>query len=289
MRTSILLAAFLAFAPHAHSGDWGKAPLPKEAIEECLDLGGVLDVGYQSHYFHKGLLVGGDTVQGQLSYSYDRLALPLTFGVRYANIVAPNTFANVFEDELAVSARVGLPTVAGIESALSYTHFFYPESPNTPLWPSSHGEIGLHLAKDLEWFVLRFNLFHNFGLPNAWNGTIPTLNNGESGAWYWDFGADRRFDLCDRAALVIGAGVAFADNYWGTAPDGQTGGRSSGWNHYYVNASLPIELNCRTILTPYIGFVGTPDTWLMDGAPDWANRATQSDQLFGGLNLSVSF
>lgn len=288
MKTSCFTVLILFCLSTGWAGDWGKQVVPKDVIEECLDLGGLVEVGYQTHYFHKGLIAGGDTVQGQLRYTFEDLALPLTFGVRYANIISPTTFANLFNDELALSGRVSLPSFAGILADLSYTHYFYPEDPKTPLWPSSHGEIGLHLSRDLDWFVLRFDLFRNFGLPNAWNGTIPTLANQENGAWFWDLGVDRRFEILGQG-LVLGAGVAFADNYWGAAPATQTGGRSSGWNHYYLNAALPIELNCRATLTPYIGYVGAPDTWLLNGMPDWAFRPMRSDHLFGGVNLSVSF
>jgi hypothetical protein len=52
-----------------------------------------------------------------------------------------------------------------------------------------------------------------------------------------------------------------------TAPRSEAGGRSSGWNQYYLRASLPIELNCRTVLTPYIGNAGASDSWLVDDAP----------------------
>ena len=109
----------------------------------------------------------------------------MTVGLNYANIVAPNKFANVFSDQVTLSARVALPAVAGINSSLSYAQRFYPEDPNTAVWPSSHGEVGLHLSKDLNVAVVNFNAYYNNRLPNAWNGTIPTLGNQENGAWYW--------------------------------------------------------------------------------------------------------
>lgn len=283
------VAAVALFAGPVLAGDWGKAPVSKEVIEECVDLGGVIAVGYHTDYLYKGLLVGGDTVTTDLRYQYDGLSLPLTLGVVYANIVSPNDFSNIFNDELALSGRLGLPSIAGILASLSYTHRFYPEDPNTALWPSSHGEVGLHLSKDFEVVVLNFNAYRNFNLPNGWNGTIPTLANQESGAWYWDLGLERAFAVTDRCSFILGGGVAYADNYWGTSPNSQTGGRSSGWNHYYLSASLPVDLNCRTTLTPYLGYMGAPEGWLMDGAPDFAFRPAQSDLLHGGVTLSVSF
>ena len=83
--------------------------------------------------------------------------------------------------------------------------------------------------------------------------------------------------ITDGISLVLGAGVAYSDDYWGP----------SGWNHYFANASLPIELNCRATLTPYIGYLGAPDGWVVDGI--FSNGQPQSDILHGGVALTVSF
>jgi hypothetical protein len=289
MRPCILALTLLAPALSVQAGDWGKAPVDKVPfVEECLDLGGTVDLGYSSDYFYKGYLFGGDSVSGRVGYAFEGLSTRIQLGIGYTNVVSENTFANVANDDLVLSVRADLPSVAGIDAAVSYTYHDYPEGPNSVFWPSGHSELGLHLSRDLSLAVLKFDLAYNFTLPNGWNGTIPTLANQESGAWFWDLGLERQFEVMGQG-LVLSGGVAYADNYWGLAPTAQTGGRSSGWNHYYLRASVPVELNCRTTLTPYIGYNGAPDSWLMDGAPDWANRQAQSDVLHGGVNLSVSF
>ncbi len=288
MKPLSLALLFTGLAAVANAGDWGKAPVDKIPVEECLDLGGSIALGYESDYIYKGLLVGGQSAYGNVQYDIEGLPLPVMVGVNYTNIISPNEFSNIFDDELALSGRVSLPSVAGINSAISYTQRSYTENPNTALWPSSSGEVGLHLSKDLKVLLLKYNAYYNFNVPNAWNGTLPTLSNDENGAWYWDISAEREFDVAG-LPLVVAGGVAFADNYWGSAPSGQTGGRTSGWNHYFLRASMPIELNCRTMVTPYVGYLGAPEGWLMDGAPDWANRPAQSDLLHGGVNFKVDF
>ncbi|MCH1409226.1 MAG: hypothetical protein L7V87_09360, partial [Verrucomicrobiales bacterium] len=60
-----------------------------------------------------------------------------------------------------------------------------------------------------------------------------------------------------------------------------------GWNHYYVSAALPIELNCRATLTPYVGYNGGPGGYIADGIN--GGLQNQSDILHGGVSLSVSF
>ncbi|MCB1205056.1 MAG: hypothetical protein KDN18_12425 [Verrucomicrobiae bacterium] len=287
MKTVVASMLLLATAGLS-AGDWGKAPVDKTPIEECLDLGGLISVGYHSSYIFKGYVFGQDAVSGSLQYSYDGLALPLTLGVDYVNVVAGNSLANVVNDDVAVSLSAGLPSFSGIDSSLSFTYHFYPEDPNTILWPSSHGEIGWHASKDFDIAVLKFDLIYNNGVPNAWNGTLPMVPNNDNGSWYWDLGLERAIPVFGQQ-LVLGGGVAYADNYWGTAPNFNTGGSSSGWNHYYLTASLPIELNCRAVVTPYIGYIGAPEGWLLDGAPNWLGLGGQSDVLHGGVNFSVSF
>lgn len=288
MKTILTTSLAALFAVTAHAGDWGKVPVGKAPIEECADLGGTISVGYETDYIYKGYVFGGDAVVGAVGYQFDGLGLPLTISATYANVVSRNGLTNIVNDDLALALGVALPSFAGIDASLSYTYHFYPEDPSGLFWPSSHGEVGLHLSRDLNVAVLKFDLFYNTGLPNAWNSTLPALANSDSGAWFWDLGLEKTIDVLGHD-LVLAGGAAYADNYWGTAPNLETGGRSSGWNHYYLRASLPIELNCRTVLTPYIGYVGAPDSWLMDGAPVWGSLSGQSDTLHGGVNLSVSF
>jgi hypothetical protein len=288
---SVLLFSLVLIHGVLSAGDPGKAPIDKAPLtphDLCVDPGGSIGMGFHSDYVYKGYLLGEEAVSASVHYTFDGLSVPVTLGIDYVNVVSGVASNNIVNDDLAVSVEAGLPAFAGIESSLGYTHHFYPEDPNTPFWPSSHGEVGLHLARDFGLAVLKFDLAYNTGLPNAWNGTLPAPPNGDSGAWFWDLGLERSFEVFGQD-LVLAGGVAYADNYWGSAPTFQTGGRSSGWNHYYLTASLPIQLNCRTVLTPYLGYVGAPDSWLLDGAPNWNGNSGQSDLLHGGVTLSVSF
>lgn len=289
MKIRSLIGICLGFVSVASAGDWGKAPVDKMPIvEECVDLGGSVGLGYHSDYIYKGYKFGFDAVSIDASYTFVSL-VPLTLGVNYTNVVAGPAFSSIVIDALELSLRADLPSVAGIDVALSATHRSYPEElVATILWPSSNQELGLHLSRDLGPVVAKFDLFYNSQLPNSWNGTIPSPLVNDTGAWYWDFGLERSFDVLGHS-LVLGGGVAYADNYWGAAPAFQTGGRSSGWNHYYLEAALPIELNCRATLTPYIGYVGAPEGWLLDGAPHWWTLSGQSDVLHGGVTMSVAF
>ncbi|MEO0414202.1 MAG: hypothetical protein AAF226_04520, partial [Verrucomicrobiota bacterium] len=70
--------------------------------------------------------------------------------------------------------------------------------------------------------------------------------------------------------------------------------RSSGWNNYYLRAALPIALNCRATVTPYIAYNGTPDTWIADGINNAVGYPAGlgnggNDAIHGGVSLSVDF
>jgi hypothetical protein len=289
----IIFSTLSALVISAQAGDYeraplGKSPVGKSPIEECIDLGGSISVGYETHYLYKGYLFGQDAATAGVNYTVPGLALPVTFSANYVNVVSGNFLSNATNDDLSFGVRIGLPTFAGIESSLSYVYHMYLEDPLTRLYPSSQGEVGLHLSRDIQIALLKFDLFYNNSGPNSWNGMIPGGANNDTGAWYWDLGMEREIDILGQG-LVLAGGVTYADNYWGRGPNFRTGGRSSGWNHYYLRASLPIALNCRTTFTPYVGFVGSPDTWLMDGMPNWLGLAGQSDILHGGVNLNVAF
>jgi len=45
MKKAILVATISAMTFGVNAGDWGKAPVGKAPIEECVDLGGEISMG----------------------------------------------------------------------------------------------------------------------------------------------------------------------------------------------------------------------------------------------------
>ncbi len=275
MKKSILIAAISVLTLGVNAGDWGKAPVPAKApIEECLDIGGNLSTGYHTDYVYNGVRLGRDSVVTDANYTFDSF-VPMTVGATYKNVIGGNPGV----DHLEVYLRASLGSFAGFDTSLSYTHHFFPELAGV----GSAGEIGLHVARDIGFATVKADVLYNNGYPNSWNVIAPDDN----GAWYYNFGIEKVIPVMGND-LVFSTGLAYADNYWSNLPAAQTGGRSSGWNHYYVTVALPIELNCRATLTPYIGYTGAPDSFLADGINPVGIRP-QSDILHGGISLSVSF
>ena len=280
MKKAILVATIGAMTLGVNAGDWGKAPVDKTPIVECVDIGGEVSVGYMSDYIFYGVQLAGDSVWTDVNYTFDGLAIPITIGAWYLNGInddspVRNVGAGAGYDELDLYVSAALGTFAGFDVALGYTHYVFPEArgqiANRGL---GYGEIGLDVTRSLGFVDLAFQ------------SNVALGGRGNFSGWYHQLGVEKSFGLTDNIALVAGAGVGYSDGYFGnlTAND-------SGWNHYYVTVSLPITLNCRTTLTPYVGYNGAPDTWVADGINSGLGGVgvAQSDILHGGVTLSVTF
>ncbi|MDF1656121.1 MAG: hypothetical protein P1U58_00835 [Verrucomicrobiales bacterium] len=276
MKKAILVAVISAFTLGVNAGDWGKAPIPdKTPIEECVDIGGSISSGYETDYIFYGARFARDAVWTDVNYTFDNFVVPINVGAWYLNGIggAPGY------DELDLYIAAELGTFAGFDVSLGYTHFFFPEGN----LGQSYGEIGLDLTRSLGFVDLALEA--NYALLNGRAGQ-------NTGAWYYQAGIEKTFGITDAVSLVLGTGVGYSDGYFtqgGGIPAAPAAGNQSGWNHYYATASLPIELNCRATLTPYIGYSGAPDTWVVDGLGGGGQPGAQSDILHGGVSLSVSF
>ncbi len=276
MKKSVLLALAGALSVGVNAGDWGKAPVGKQVIEECVDLGGEISVGYMTDYIFYGVRFAGDSVWTDVNYTFDGLAVPITVGAWYLNGI--NETALGAFDELDLYAKAALGTFAGFDVSLGYTHYIFPEFRSNVSPTGGYGELGLDVRRSLGFadFVAETNYAFGGG------GVAPR-------GWYHQIGLERAFQITDKVSLVAGAGVGYTDGYFevgGLVPNAFSP-RGSGWNHYYVNVALPIELNCRTTLTPYVGYLGGPDTWIVDGIA--GSNEFQSDILLGGVSLKVTF
>lgn len=264
-----------ATALGAHAGDWGKAPIPAKApIEECLDIGGSISAGYMSDYIFYGYRFARDSVWTDVNYTFDSLFVPVNLGAWYLNGIggAPG----YDELDLYVAAEIG--SFAGFDVSLGYTYFFFPEAAGI----GSYGELGLDISRSLG--------FVDF----AWESNYAMLGRtGDTGgAWYHQASLSKEFGITDAISLVLSGGVGYSDGYASSTYLGITGAAQpgNGFNHYFITAELPIALNCRATLTPYISYNGAPDGWVADGVNGlFTPNGFQSDILSGGVSLSVTF
>ncbi len=276
MNKTILLAAIAAMTlgtttPAALAGDWGKAPVEKNPIEECVDLGGEVGIGYDTDYVFYGVRFARDSVWMDANYTFEGFAVPVTVGTWYLNGI---NGGGAGYDEFNAYVEFDLGSHAGFDVNLGYTHFAFPEYRSNVTSTGGYGEIYLGVSRSLGFVDLAYNVVQAFG------------GRGTAAGWFHDLGVEKTFELCDEASVVLGAGVGYSDGYYDSATFAIP--RDSGWNHYYVKASLPIALNCRTTLTPYIGYNGATGGMIADGI-DVGVGGPQSDILHGGVSLTVSF
>lgn len=273
MKKAILVATISAMTLGVNAGDWGKAPVGKQVVEECVDLGGTITTLYATDYIFRGVRWTRDAAVVDVNYAIDGLALPVTIGAGYYNAInGDGVLAGGF-DKLDLYAKAELGTFAGFDVALGYTHYVFPEF-RSNVSPSGlgYGEVGLEVSRSLGFADLTYsNAYAMGGLANG---------------WYHELGLSKSFGLTDNISLVLGTGIAYSDSYWESFS-----ANDSDWSHYYVTASFPIALNCRTTLTPYIGFVGNGGGAgnMVTSGINPLGEGPQSDILHGGVSLSVSF
>jgi hypothetical protein len=283
MKKFTLIAVISGLTLGAHAGDWGKAPVSdKTPIEECVDIGGSISSGYMTDFIFQGSRHARDTVWTDAKYTFDAF-IPVTIGATYYNFLSNINQNAVFGDFLHTYASFNLGNIAGFDTALAYNHAFLPEGTG-PVTTTSQGVLTLGLSRDLGIATLLLGTAYSVGGDG---GTALGVNDDFSGGWYHNAGLRKSFGLTDAASLVVEAGVGYSDDYW-------VHYWNSGWAHYYAKASLPIQLNCRATLTPYIGFNGGMDDNALgfessDSLDALGTGAGGGDVLHGGISLSVSF
>jgi hypothetical protein len=278
MKKTALLSSLLALSLNLSAGDWGKAPVDKAPIEECVDLGASINAGYVTDYLFYGIRYAGDSVWTDMNYTFDGLLLPVTISAWYLNGINEDRGNDGNYDELRLIARAKVGSFAGFDVDLGYTHYMFPEFRSNVTPVGGYGEIGLDIRRSVGFADVLFE--SNYAMGNG--STSPS-------GWFHQLGLERAFEVTDSVKIVLGGGVGYTDGYFtvkGFVPN-RFSPRSSGWNHYFLRASLPVQLNCRTTLSPYIGYNGGPDTWIVDGIS--GSDEPQTDILNGGVTLNVQF
>ena len=291
----------------ATAGEWCP-PAPsggKCAIEDCPDIGASISVGYESDYIFYGARLANDAVWADINYTFDCLPLPVTVGIWHLSAfgapddVVPAFGGFGFGDETDFYASVGLPSICGFDANLTYTAYTYPtRTYGIPVQPNgspfdTHHELALEISRQI-WcgITASYRVAHDFDRGHL------DLNGDPQGAWMHTLGLAKSFDISDCVGLDLSGGVLYSDNYWvnGSRPGTfWQNDLDSGLNNYYIQAALPIALSCRATFTPYVGYSGTPDTWVLDGSnsglgntfPHWGQNA--NDVFHYGFSIGVDF
>ncbi len=249
---------------------WVPAAPAKCPVDDCPDIGGNISVGYETDYIFRGVRLARNSVWGDVNYTFENLPFSPTLGVW---AISELDEAGVYGDEANFYANAALPSILGFDAVLGYTNYqFFPGvTAAAPRGSQNRGtshEVSLALSREL---------FAGIGLS-----TLHAYDFGQIEGWYHEAALGKAFDLSDALAFDLTAGVGYSDGY--------NAGGASGWNHYFVQAALPIALNCRSAITPYIGYNGTPDGFVLDGVPSTRIPGRNyHDALHGGVSVSVDF
>lgn len=277
----------------------GTSPAPKNPVApapENDDLGITASLGYDTNYIWRGLnygqnwvrsaaegsilLIGGASEDGAGTTSLDWNAQFGTFAGDQDHFFVPNADQSFQRLQLgaAVAHDFGPATVS-----LGYTYYRNMGSLNGNAPLNDGGEINLGLATSLG------------PIDIASSANFDHVNN----SWYFDVNASTTIAITDSISLVPFANVGYGHNLnWQFAANGNVantwGGSNNitGWTAITTGIQLPIKLNSRATLTPYLagnlplGTTANLGGSARDaGAPDTPYKSV----LFGGVTLSVRF
>ncbi len=277
----------------ATAGTWCPPAKDKCPVECSPDYPGNVSIGYDTDYIWMGVRFAKDIIWSDVNYTFELPGVPLktTIGAWHGTSLSSNA-NNLnginFNDQTNLYASVGLPEIMGFCTSLSYKHYFFPTTrpPAAAVNGDSFGSVGLSVSRELfAGICLDAGSEYFIGGAPQMAGIAGSAD--QLSAWYHHVGVNYTQCVTDCIKLDLSAGVSYSDGLWSGFGIGNTG---SGWNNYYIRAGLPIALNCRATLLPYVGYSGTPDGWVAGNVADTiVPGANQADLLHGGVSLKVSF
>ncbi|MDF1816268.1 MAG: hypothetical protein P1V20_28980 [Verrucomicrobiales bacterium] len=316
MKITLLTASIIgAFSiSGAVAGPYNYCPPPAKSVpcpvDCCEDLSGHVAISYMSDYIFRGVRYSRDTVGLTASYSFDQCCQQVKIGVNHYSSLGAGHRGNYLGhngDQTDIFAVVGLPSLCGFDLSLRYDHYLYANA-RTPggngflgneRTGDSHGALGMTITREIFCGLnFSYTAAYDFQGPSAQafgnanvaaigagNGIIPN-NLQDHGAWIHTLALNKSYCITDCVGLDLSAGLLYTDNVW---QNGSGGGSSAGWNNYFIEAALPIIIGRCATLTPYIGYNGTPDTWMADDIYNGMPSGNRNDVFHGGIRLGVDF
>ncbi len=301
MKIKAILASLISAVAlqGATAGEWCPPAKDKCPVDCCEDTKGSVSFGYASDYIFYGVRVARDNVWADANYTFDLpcVGLPLTVGVWHLSSLGSGLAGNdAYGDETNLYTSLGLPSVLGFDMSVGYKALFYPTTrPVTGTAGAlgdSQNEVAFTISRDVFCGVtVAYRAAYDFNIRDFNDLAVPAQDLG--GSWVHTLSASKSIDITDCLALDLTAGVLYTDNYWAGVP--VAGQRDTGWNNYYLQATLPIALSGCATLLPYVGYSGTPDTWVGDGleginpGAGLNNGANANDVFHGGVSIKVGF
>ncbi|MBK8036491.1 MAG: hypothetical protein IPK22_05055 [Verrucomicrobiaceae bacterium] len=254
----------------------GTAPAPKNPapVQPAIndDLGINVGLGYHSSYVWRGLNFGQHWVDGSLGG-----AIPLVEGTRlawdvnYGSLASDQSTFGGANNRSFQRLQLGAALqhdLGPVTASLGYRYFRNMGTLNTLGGMRDGNEFSFGLATALGPINLASSA--NYDISNA--------------SWYFDLDANTNIAITDSISLVPFVNVGYGKNFaWQLV---RSENNFTGWTAVTTGLRLPVKLNSRTTLTPYIA-VNAPLGQLDNSAVLPIN--TTQPVVFGGVTLSVRF
>ena len=254
----------------------GTAPAPKNPapVQPAVndDLGITAGLGYHTNYVWRGLNLGQHWVDGSLGG-----AIPLVEGTRlawdvnYGSLASDQSTFGAADNASFQRLQLGAALqhdLGPVTASLGYRYFRNMGTLNTLGGMRDGNEFSFGLATALGPINLASSA--NYDISNA--------------SWYFDIDANTNIAITDSISLVPFVNVGYGKNFnWQLT---RSEANFTGWTAVTAGFRLPVKLNSRATLTPYIA-VNAP-LGQLDNSPDFPANTTQP-VVFGGVNLSVRF
>lgn len=246
---SLSLAASAVAGTTVSTGKGVTPPAPPASTGLFDTIGANIEIGYDTHYFFRGLQISEQNVWSQVSLSIPLVnQLSLGLGAWYT------TSADISYDELNLNA--GLTYDAGFAKfGFGYTRYeFFDGSSGDGVGIDSADELGFTVGVPVGPVNLAAGYYYDF----------------EAEGSYIETGIDAPIAVTDNFSIVPAALISYGVDYYSDETDFQ---------HLKLAVSFPVKLTGTATLTPYIAY-----NIALDTTEDFTD-----DTLYGGVKLSVSF
>jgi len=236
------------------------------------DLGITAGLGYHTNYVWRGLNIGQHWVDASLAGAIPVVeGTRLAWDVNYGSLASDqSTFggaANASFQRLQLGAALQ-HDIGAVTASLGYRYYRNMGTLNTLGGMRDGNEFSAGLATALGPINLASSA--NYDISNA--------------SWYFDLDANTSISITDSISLVPFVNVGYGKNFGWQLTRNAT--NPTGWTAVTAGFRLPVKLNSRATLTPYIA-VNSP-LGQLDNSTVMPANTTQA-VVFGGVSLSVRF
>ncbi|OYW72560.1 MAG: hypothetical protein B7Z37_24485 [Verrucomicrobia bacterium 12-59-8] len=273
------------------------APAPKNPIAPAPvndDLGITASIGYDTSYVWRGLNFGSHWVRAGLNGSLLLVGGAAEDGAGSTSLLWDAQYGSLAGDQdHFMPGGAGNASFQRLQLGAALSHDFGPASVNLG-YRYYRNMGGLSTAGRMnDGQEVSLGLATALGPINlTTSGNYDFVNN----YWYFDLNASSTIAVTDAISIVPYATIGFGHNMNWQFAGSNGSGVTSQWTHNNVSSwtavttgiQVPIKLNSRATLTPYIA-VNIPMSGIQNLPLSGTPSSAYSSVLFGGVTLSVRF